>query len=570
METQEEIIARMAELLDLPVEETMREANELKSSFYVLNHQKLEKQKIEHKEIGARMEDFVPVANPLEDKFKELFSIYRDNKAKYTHLKEEEEKKNLVLKKEVLSGLKELIDNEENIGKSFDRFKDFQDKWKSIGAVPKETIADLNTDYKAEVDRFYYNITINKELKEYDLAKNLEIREAIVKKLEELESEAKIKDVEFILSAAKDEWEDAGPVKPEVFQELRERYYGATRVLHKKIQDFYTERKDKMQANLDAKREMVARVVTLTEEDHDSLGKWNKATQEVFKIRDEWKAIGGIERKYNNEVWAAFKQAQDAFFDKKKAFLGDARESFKEHKEAKLKLIERAERLKDSTDWKETTDKFKRLQNDWKRIGSAGQRDENKLWSKFRAICDAFFEAKKAWYDGMDDRQSANLVAKEALLKTMSATKLSGANDEMLAVIQGFEAEWAAIDHVPKDDVSRIAAQYKTIIGQLYGQLKMDQKKLAKVKFEGKVQRLAESKDGDDLLKKEEHFIRKKMNEKKDELMKYENNMAFFKHAKPDNPLLISALKNIEAMQKEIAVLNDKLRTLKMSGKATS
>ena len=221
MNTQEEIITRVEELLELPVEETMREANELKSAFYALNHQKLEQQKLEHRELGAHMDDFIAIANPLEETFKELFSKYRDNKAKFVHQKEVEQKKNLTEKQEVLTGLKELIDNEENIGKSFDRFKDFQDRWKKVGAVLSDKVADLNAAYKAEIDRFYYNITINKELKEYDLAKNFEIREEIVKKLVGLESAEKIKDIEFILAAAKEEWDEAGPVKPEVYQGLR-------------------------------------------------------------------------------------------------------------------------------------------------------------------------------------------------------------------------------------------------------------------------------------------------------------------------------------------------------------
>ncbi len=568
--TQEEIIKRLEELLELPVEETMREAAELKSGFYALNHKLLDKQKLEHRELGAKMEDFTPVANPLEEIFKERFSVYRDNKAKYLHVKQEAEKKNLEEKKEVLVGLKELIDNEENIGKSFDRFKDFQDKWRAIGPVPKEKVGDLNDDYKAQIDLFYYNITINKELKEYDLAKNLEIRNAIVKKLEELQSEKKIKDIEFILSAAKEEWEDAGPVTKEAFGELREKYYTAVRVLHQKIQNFYSERKDNMQANLELKQQMVAKVLELLEAEYTSIGKWNKVTDEVLALREEWKKIGLVERKHNNAVWAEFKEAQDKFFDKKKAFFGEARESFKEHKEAKIKLIERAEKLKDSTEWRDTTEKFKRLQNDWKRVGSAGQRDENKLWTKFRAICDGFFNAKKEWFDGMDDRQAGNLKAKEDLLEKIAKTKLKGTKEEGLAEIKAFAAEWAAIDHIPKKDIKRISVDYEKAIDSLYAQLKMDKEAVTKVRFKNKVERMSTEKSGADLLEKEEFYIKKKLREKKEELLKYENNMAFFANAKPDNPLLLSAQKSIDEMQKEVDALNEKLKVIKVSSRKVS
>lgn len=565
MITQEEIIARLIELLELPIEETLREANELKSAFYALNHQLLEKQKLEHREIGAKMDDFIVIANPLEDTFKELFSKYRDNKAKHIHQKEEEEKKNLTEKQAVLKGLKDLIDNEENIGKSFDRFKDFQDRWKKLGAVPKETVGDLSQEYKAEIARFYYNITINKELKEYDLAKNLDLRHALVAKLEALESEEKIKDVEFILAAAKEQWDEAGPVKPEAFKGVNDRYFEALKMLHKKIQDFYSERKDSMESNLEAKKAMIARVLELTEEGHDSVGRWNKATDEVNKLREDWKSIGLVERKFNNQVWGQFKEAIDQFFDKKKAFFGEAREGFKENKEKKEKLIERAEVLKDSTDWKETTEALKRLQNDWKRIGSAGQRDENKLWGKFRGICDAFFKQKKEWFDGMDDRQTANLNAKEELLVKISATKLEGSKEESLEIIKALAADWAAIDHVPKNDIKRIASEYDKAIEKLYAQLKMNKEQVAKVRFKNKVERLVEGDNGADQLEREQHYIQKVLREKKDELLQYENNMAFFAKAKADNPLLINAQKNIAALKAEVEGYEEKLKLLRVS-----
>lgn len=565
METQEEIIARVKELLELPVEETMREANDLKSSFYALNHQKLEKQKAEHRELGAKMEDFVPVPNPLEEEFKEIFSRYRDMKAKFLHQKEEEEKKNLSEKTEILKGLKELIDNEENIGKSFDRFKDFQDKWKAVGSVPKEKAAELNKEYKNEVDRFYYNININKELKEYDLAKNLEIRDAIVKKLEELQSAEKIKDIEFILAAAKEEWEEAGPVKPEIFKDLNNKYYEAVRALHKKIQDFYTARKEEMQANLEAKQAMVARVLELAEQEVKSLGKWNKLTDEVMKLRDDWKQIGMVERKFHKSVWDEFRAAQDTFFDKKKTFLGEAREGFKENKERKEKLIERAEALKTSDEWKDTTEKFKRLQNDWKRIGSAGPRDENKLWNKFRGVCDEFFNRKKEWFDGRDDREAGNLKAKEEVLKKMASVKLDGSDEDKMAAIKGFGDEFSAIGFVPKKEVGKIQKAYDKAIDKLYADAGLKKEEVKKVRFQNKIERLAEGDKGADQLRKEESFLKKKMREKEEELRQYETNISFFANAAPDNPLLVNAQNNIKNLQEEIEGLKEKVKLLQIS-----
>jgi hypothetical protein len=250
-----------------------------------------------------------------------------------------------------------------------------------------------------------------------------------------------------------------------------------------------------------------------------------------------------VERKQNNAVWDEFKAAQDIFFGKKKVFLGEARQGFKENKEKKDKLIERAAELKGSTEWKDTTDKFKRLQSDWKGIGSAGHRDENKLWNKFRGICDEFFNTKKAWFDGMDDREAANLKAKEDLLAEMGKAKLGDDQEAGLATIKEMAGKWAAIDHVPKKDKGQVAT----------------------VRFKNKIERLVSSDNGADQLYKEQQHVQKMLHEKKDELMKYENNMAFFANAKPDNPLLVSAQKSIEGLKAEVKDFEEKIKLLNVS-----
>lgn len=563
--TQEEIIARYKELLELPVEETMREANELKSAFYMLNGQLLDQQKDDHRDAGLSMQDFIPTPNPLEDTFKELLSRYKDRKAKYAHQKKETEKKHLSEKKEVLKELEELIENEENIGKSFDRFKDLQDRWKSIGPIPKEQLSEVRTAYKTLVDRFYYNVSINRELKEYDLDKNKGIREAIVTKLEELQKEEVIKDIEFILAAAKEEWEEAGPVRKDDFKALRERYYDAVRTLHKKIQNFYSERKAEMQVNLEKKQELVTKVHELVENAPDSVGKWNKFTKDVFQLRDDWKTIGPVERKHHKKVWEEFRAAQDAFFDAKKAFMGEAKETFKENAKRKEKLVTQAEELKDSTEWKETTLQLIRLQKDWKRVGTAGHRDEKRLWEKFRGACDQFFNAKKEFFDTLDERQEANLKAKEAVLDKMKAMKLEGDDEAKMAAIKQLADEFAAIDHVPKKEVKRIATTYDKAINDLYKQAGLKQQEVTKVRFQNKVERLKNSDRPGKELDREHHFVQKRLREKKEELLQLENNMAFFSNSKPDNPLLLNAQKNIDNLKGEIERLTEELKVLNVS-----
>ncbi|MCF8258815.1 MAG: DUF349 domain-containing protein, partial [Flavobacteriales bacterium] len=460
--TQEEIITQFEALMQRPVEEVAQEATELKALFYKLHNDARAAEREQLKADGVDMTEMAELpVSPLELRFKDLYAKYRDARTKLAHRKQEEQQKNLTAKQQVIAELKNLIDNEENIGKSFDHFRDLQDKWRSIGGVPADRLTDLRAAYMMEVDRFYYNIKINKELKEYDLAKNLETRKAIVGKLEELRTEEKIKDIELILNAAKDEWEETGPVHKEAYPELRERYYSVLRELHKKIQDHYSVLKEDQHANLEAKRALVAEVAGMVEQCGDSLPRFNTAAKRLEEIKELWKHVGQVDKKANMRVWNEFKEAQDAFFGAKRGLMGEARAGFKENKAAKEALIASAMAIKDSTDWKETTEELKKLQNRWKTIGPAGPRDDQKLWKQFRESCDAFFTTKKHFFDTIDDRQAGNLKAKEEMLKEMAATKLEGDKDTMREPIKAIMDRWTGLGHVPKADIDRMDAAYK-------------------------------------------------------------------------------------------------------------
>jgi hypothetical protein len=561
--TQEEIISQFETLLQRPVEEIVREAAELKAHFYRLQHSINEVEREKYLQDGGDLKEYKPLVGVLEDRFKEQLSRFKDNRAKHAHVKATEEKKNLELKRAVIADLKELIDNEENIGKSFERFKDLQDRWREIGSVPSDAVKDLQATYKLEIDRFYYNITINKELKEYDLAKNLEIRLQLVSKLEDLRTEEKIKDVELILAAAKEQWEECGPVRKEDYPALRERYFGALRDLHKRIQDHYNDQKEGNAANLEAKQALLAEVVAMVEQCGDSLQKFNKATERIEEIKTAWNAIGPVDKKLNAKVWKDFKEAQDAFYTAKKALLGESREVFKNHRSAKQDLIAKANALKDSTDWKETTEELKRLQQQWKAIGSAGQRDENKLWNSFREACDAFFTNKKNFFDTLDDRQADNLKAKEEMLKVLDSTTLTGSKDEMLAAIKALNQQWSSIGHVPKNDMARMDDAHRKVLDKLYAQVKMDRSQTDTHRLKDKLERVSLEKGGSQQVDRELRNLQQKLKEKESELFNYENNLAFFANAKKDNPLLAAALKNIESLKVEVDELRKKLKVFR-------
>jgi len=559
--TQEEIIAQFEALLLRPVEEITEEANELKALFYKLHNDARDAEREQLRADGVNLNEVEPSVNPLEQHFKELYAKYRDSRSKMVQRKQDEQQKNLAAKQQVIAELKNLIDNEENIGKSFDHFRDLQDRWRSIGSVPTDKLADLRAAYMTEVDRFYYNIKINKELKEYDLAKNLEIRKSIVDKLEELRTEEKIKDIELILNAAKEEWEETGPVHKEAYPELRERYYAVLRELHKKIQDHYAAIKEGQHANLEAKRALVAEVAGMIEQCGDSLPKFNTAAKRIDEIKELWKQVGQVDKKANIRLWNEFKDAQNAFFEAKRALMGEARAGFKENKAAKEALIATAERLKDSTDWKETTEELKKVQNRWKTIGPAGPRDDQKLWKQFRESCDAFFTAKKHFFDTIDDRQADNLKAKEEMLKEMAATKLEGDKDAMRDAIKAIIDRWGSLGHVPKNDIDRLEAAYKKALDGLYSQMGIDRSQAQNLRMKDRLERMASDKDGGRQVEREMRQMQDRLKEKESELFRLENNISFFKSSsKKANPLLEAAQQNIDKLKVEVDELRKRLK----------
>lgn len=559
--TQEEIVSRFEALLQSPVEEVTQEATELKAQFYRLHNDARSAEREQFIADGGSPDDYEPAVNPLEVRFKELFSKFKDARSKMAQRRLDEQTKNLAAKEQVITELKHLIDNEENIGKSFDLFRDLQDRWKSIGPVPADRLSDLRAAYMTEVDRFYYNIKINKELKEYDLAKNLGLRKAIVSKLEELQGEEKIKDIELILTAAKEEWEETGPVHKEDYPELRERYYAALRELHRKIQDHYTAIKEEMAVNLEAKRALVTEIAGMAESCDGSLPKFNAATKRIEEIKELWKQIGPVEKKAGSRLWKELKEAQNSFFDAKRAIMGQAREGFKENAAAKSQLVEKAVSLKDSTEWKETTEEMKRIQRKWKEIGPAGPRDDQKLWKQFREACDGFFSAKKHFFDTIDERQADSLKAKEEMLKEMAATKLEGDKDAMRDAIKAIIDRWGSLGHVPKGDIDRVEAAYKKALDGLYAQMGIDRSQAQNLRMKDRLERLASDKDGSRQVEREMRNVQQKLKEKEAELFQLENNIAFFtSSSKKANPLLEAAQKNIDKLKVEVEELRKKVR----------
>ena len=328
-----------------------------------------------------------------------------------------EEEANLKAKRTLISELKSLVENEEHIGKAIQSIRQIQERWREIGPIPRTQRQDIQKEYSTLMDDFQYNINIYKEIKDHDLAKNGRSKQAIIDQLKTLLNESNIKTVEAKLHQYQDEWNEIGGTTAEEWEKLKEAYWGTVNDLYKKIRTFYDSRREEQKENIIKKLALIDKVDELLEVDCHTQSEWQKITNAIIAIQAEWKTIGFGPKKENEIVWKGFRAKCDQFFNAKKEFYKDINVEFDKVKAKKIVLIEKVNAIKDSTDWNETTKLIVNIQKDWKNLGSAGQRNENKLWKKFREPIDYFFSKKDAYYDELDKANSENLELKQALIE---------------------------------------------------------------------------------------------------------------------------------------------------------
>lgn len=500
--------------------------------------------------------------------FKLLLDEFNTRRNDLRKKRAEEIKKNLEAAKAVISDLKLLNAEEENISRSFNKLKELQAAWKAIGNVPKDQYRELQHDYSQELDIFFYNINIYKELRENDLKRNSGLKQALISDVEALKGEKNIKTLDQKLREYQEQWHQIGPTPKEEWEQMRDSFWAAIREAYSRIHEHFEKRREEHATNLAAKQALLDKVKVITEKENKGHKDWKSSTDEVIAVQAEWKTVGFATKKDNERIWKEFRAVCDAFFQKKNAFYGELKSTNAEGKAAKEKLIAEALALKDNTDWRDTTEKFKRLQRDWKDSGHASPREDQVLWKKFRSACDHFFNTKKQHFASQDEAQAANLKLKEALLKKISGHKNSGEKQKELAAIKAYQEEWKAVGHVPmkkKEDLNN--AYFKAIDG-LFNALDMGEQEKAKARFQSKLDSMSGTQDAGRSIQKEQNFIRGKKQKLQEELRQLEGNKEmFFKHAKDDNPLVKEVNKNMERIQREIDKLSEQEKLLRQHAK---
>lgn len=540
------------------VELHRKEIEEIRSLFYKKQKIEFDSLRQEYVATNGSTEGFTYESK--EPQFKEIYGRIKELRAQIAKQREEQQKKNLAVKKDIIQKLASLTEQPESMNKTFADFRALQEEWKNSGDVSPIDDKSIWEQYHLQVGKFYNFVKIDRELRDLDQKKNYEAKVALCEAAEKLSSESMIVKAFNELQALHEEWKKIGPVKEELKEDLWNRFKTATTVINKAHQDYFTAIKEQEKENLEKKTALCEKIETINKNLELTQKQWTAVTNEVLEFQKEWKSIGYAGQKQSTQVYERFQAACNVFFDARKAFLGDVREVENANKQQKIALCEKAEAMNSRTDWKEATNDFIQLQKDWKNIGATAFRDSQKLWTRFQDACNAFFTAKSEFENQQNKALEDNISVKEAIIEKVKTISTDVAEDA-LKVVASIQQEWSKIQ-VPNSAKADLQNRFSAAISDVMKKLKMDKSDADDLAFRIKMSALKLEKNGEEKLMAEAKYIKNKLASVQNELKTLDNNISFFSKSKGAEKLIASVEKNIEKGKKEIAQLEQKLRTI--------
>jgi len=501
----------------------------------------------------------------LKDNFYEAYTVFKDRRKAVSDEKSANEKQNLSDKTALINRLRETVTSEENISSAFASLKDIQEKWKTIGDIPREKRNDIQVEYSHLLDDFFYNIKIYRDLKDHDFHRNAQLKHELINKLKDLSKQDKIKEIETQLKVLQNDWNDVGPVPNEEWESIKELYWTEVRSIYNKINRFYDDRREKMIANLDQKKALLEKTKSLVESrvEIESSKGWETITKEILEIQKTWKVIGFGPKKENDAIWKEFRAECDLFFDAKKEFFSEIQGEFDKIADKKREIIEKAKSLKDSKEWKDAASKLKQLQSKWKQVGHSGVKHEQKLWKEFRSHCDAFFNARQATFDEKDKQNEANLTLKQAVLDKIKAYKVNEDDKQaVLADLKAFSTEFSAIGHVPIKLKEEVFNTFKNTIDAHYKSIKMSAEEQERILFEAKVDVLKSSGNASRQFAQMKMDLRKQIDLFQKDINQLENNLGFFANSKGADSLRKDVEKKVDVLKEKIMSVRKQIKII--------
>lgn len=561
--TKEEIIKRFEEILQNIENVGRQDIEHLKQAFYKIRKHETDAARKAFVENGGDADAFVPEADEYEQKFKELVSAIKEKRTEIAKAAEQLKEENLEKKNRIIEKIKEFISSGEDVNKYYNEFKQLRQEWNDIKLIPQEKATELWKNYQLYVERFYDLLKINNEFRTYDFKKNLELKTALCEAAEKLEEEPDVVSAFYQLQNLHHEFREIGPVAPEMREEIWGRFKKASTVINKKHQQHFEELKAKEQGNYEAKQAICEKIESIDCAALKTFADWDEKTNEVIALQSEWKTIGFAPQKLNVKIFERFRAACDAFFKAKSEFYKTIKTEKNENLQRKIALAERAEALKDSTDWKKTTEELTRLQKEWKTIGSVSKKYSDAVWNRFISACDYFFEQKKNMFAGQKSEEQANLAAKLELIEQIESIPEDADAAEALKTVKELQEKWNSIGFVPFKEKDKIYKRFIASVDKWYDSYRQGVSDRRISAFKDNIDRIA-SKDGNAVngLYRERDKVVKMYESMKSELATYENNMSFLNVSSKNSSFMQEINKKIEKLKSDIKLAEEKLAAI--------
>ena len=512
---------------------------------------------------GGEAEAYAPIDDVFEVRFRMAFEKFKQTKARFNEEQEKAKTNNLALKNQILENLRSLIDSEEPLKKINDEFKALQDSWKAIGMVPKNEVTALWNNYHFLVEKFYDKIRIIKELKDLDLRKNLEAKVAICEKSEDLLVNFTLADSFKKLQQLHEEWKEIGPVPLDKKDEVWERFKAASDQINDRRREYYTGMQEEQNNNYAAKVALCESAEKMISGNVDSVKQWQDITDQLNELLKVWKSVGPAPRKVNDEVWTRFKGYLDAFFATKKDFFTKLKEQQLNNYNLKLNLCVQAESLKTSNDWSATTKELIRLQKEWKNIGPVPRKQSDKIWKRFRAACDEFFNLKSEFFKHIHHAEDENLALKLSLLKQVQELVLGEDRNANIEILKDYQRQWLEIGHVPIKDKDKLQNDFRSAVNKHFDTLKMNSQEVSSSNYKQKFESMKDQPEAGKIISRERLFLQNKMAKLQEDIKIWENNIGFFANSKNSNMYKAEFEKKIEKAKEELKSIEEKIKILR-------
>ena len=552
------LVSELEKLLTFPVESVKDRVAQIKAAFFALRKEEIAAEKAAFLEKGNEESAFAPIEDEVEQKIKELLGEFKEKRAEFNAEQDAARQENLEKKLKIIEEINTISQDTDNINRQFSHVQQLQQEFKAIGEVPSTSTTEVWKSYQQAIENFYDLLKINKELRDYDFKKNLDIKQQLCEEAEALDEENDVISAFKKLQVLHDKWRETGPVAKDIREQLWARFKAASSVINKKHQSFFEERKASEKENADAKTALCEAIEKIDIETLKTYASWDEATKQIIGLQEEWKKLGFASRKVNTALFTRFRKSCDEFFTAKATFFKQMKEELAENLAKKTALCEKAEALKDSTDWKATTDALIALQKEWKTIGPVVKKHSDAVWKRFIGACDYFFEQKKKQTSSQRSVEHDNLKAKKEVIAQINA--IVNAEEEAGDApqqIRDLMSKWQSIGHVPKEK-DKIYAQYKEAIDKAFEKFDMKAVRARLSNFENSI-----SQSGSDKVYHERERLVRAYEQKCNELKTYENNMGFFTaRSKSGNTIVKELEKKISNLKEDIELLEQKIKII--------